>query len=103
MSADSGRFQFGNIGQDFTIFSEVVDLPNGPVPITVAVEFMQFDFSPGTVTSDFPKEHEPVQRIPNPVLTVYYVDDGRFFRVGVTNLASLPINALVVRWWMLGV
>lgn len=103
VSADSDRFDFANIGQNVTIYSEARDLPNGPAPITVAVEFIRFDAGQGTVTGDFPPANEPLQRFPNPILTVYYVDDGRRFRIGVTNVASLPINELVVRWWLLGV
>ncbi len=102
-SADTGRFDFANIGQNITIYSEPEDLPRGPTPITVAVEFIRFDAGQGTVTADFPPPKEPLQRFPNPVLTVYYVEDGRFFRVGVTNVASLPINDLTVRWWRLDV
>lgn len=85
------------------MFSEAVDLPSGPAPITVAIEFMSFDAGPGSVTIDFPKDHDPQEQIPNPVLTVYYVENNKFFRVGVTNLASLPIIDLVVRWWLLNV
>lgn len=100
---DTGRFEFPDIGPGITIFSDSAPLPKGPTPITVAVEFMRFDFGQGTVTSDFPKEFDPQERVPNPVLTVYYVDDGTLFRVGVTNLAQLPINTLTVRWWRLDV
>lgn len=103
VSADTDRFDFANIGQNVTVYSEARDLPNGPAPITVAVEFIRFDAGQGTVTGDFPPANEPLQRFPNPILTVYYVDDGRRFRIGVTNVASLPINELVVRWWLLGV
>lgn len=103
VSADTDRFDFANIGQNFTVYSEPRDLPRGPAPITVAVEFIRFDAGQGTVTGDFPPANEPLQRFPNPILTVYYVDDARRFRIGVTNVASLPINELVVRWWLLGV
>ncbi len=103
MSATDGRFQFGNIDRNVTIYSEPVDLPRGPAPITVAVEFIEFDANPSTVSSGDPTPGEPQQRLPNPVLTVYYVDDGTFFRVAATNFASLPINQLVVRWWRLDV
>lgn len=102
-SATDGRFQFPDIGQNFTVYSETVELPRGPAPITVAVEFIRFDAGQGTVTGDFPPPNEPQQRFPNPVLTVYYVDDGTRFRVAATNLMSLPINELVVRWWRLDV
>jgi hypothetical protein len=103
VSVDTGRFRFPSIGQNFTIYSEAEVLPRGPVPITVAVEFIQFDAGQGTITGDFPAPDEPLQRFPNPVLTVYYVDDETRFRVGVTNVASLPISDLTVRWWRLDV
>ncbi len=103
VSADSGRFQFPNIDQNFTVYSDAEALPRGPAPITVAVEFIRFDFGQGAVTGDFPPPNQPLQRLPNPVVTVYYVDDGARFRVGVTNVASLPINDLVVRWWRVDV
>jgi hypothetical protein len=103
VSADSDRIQIESLPSNTTVFSDVVELPNGPAPITVAVEFMQFDAGPGTVTVDFPPVNQPQQRGINVVLTVYYVEDGRFFRVAATNLAALPINNLVVRWWRLDV
>jgi len=103
VSAGSGRFQFPNLSQGFTAYSDAEGLPNGPAPITVAVESIRFDAGQGTVTGDFPQPGEPLQRFPNPILTVYYVDDGRRFRVAATNVASLPINELTVRWWRLDV
>ncbi|MCB0237087.1 MAG: hypothetical protein KDH08_00290, partial [Anaerolineae bacterium] len=78
------------------------DLPNGPAPITVAVEFM--DTQSGPVSSDFPPPNVPQQREwPNVSLTVYYVDDGRRFRVAATNLSAVQITQMVVRWWRLDV
>lgn len=69
----------------------------------MAVEFIRFDAGQRTVTSDFPPPGEPQQRFPNPVLTVYYVDDEGTFRVAATNVASLPISEMTVRWWRLDV
>ena len=101
-SADTGRFEFPALGQNITIFSDSEDLPNGPAPITVAVEFM--DTQSGPVSSDFPPPNVPQQREwPNVSLTVYYVDDGRRFRVAATNLSAVQITQMVVRWWRLDV
>ncbi len=103
VSAADGRFQFPGMGRNVTIFSEVEDLPNGPVPITVAVEFMQVDAGQGSVTGDFPEAGQILERGPNVALTVYYVDDGTRFRVAATNIAAFPINELIVRWWRMDV
>jgi hypothetical protein len=36
-------------------------------------------------------------------LTVYYLDDGARFRIGVMNPQNgIDYNSLVVRWWALG-
>ncbi len=102
VSADSGRFQLPGLNPDFTVYSDVEPLPNGPAPITVAVEFMETQNGP--IRVDFPPPNEPQPREwPNVSLTVYYVEDGRFFRVAATNLSAVPIGILVVRWWRLDV
>ncbi len=102
LNVDTGLFQLPPLGRDFTVYSVAEPLPRGPVPITVAVEFM--DTERGLVTGDFPDPNQPQPREwPNVSLTVYYVDDGSRFRVAATNLSAVPINTLTVRWWRLDV
>jgi hypothetical protein len=102
VSADTGRFQLPALGPNFTVYSDIEPLPNGPAPITVAVEFMETQNGP--IRADFPPPNEPQPREwPTVTLTVYYVEDGRFFRVAATNLSAVPIGTLIVRWWRLDV
>jgi hypothetical protein len=102
VSADTGRLELPGLSPNFTVYSDVEDLPRGPAPITVAVEFM--DTQSGPIRSDFPPANEPQPREwPNVTLTVYYVDDGSGFRVAATNLSAVPVTRLFVRWWRLDV
>jgi len=90
------------LNPDFTVYSEAVPLPRGVAPITVAVEFMETQSGP--IRFDFPPPNAPQPREwPNVSLTVYYVEDGQFFRVAATNLSAVSIGTLIVRWWRLDV
>jgi hypothetical protein len=102
VSADTGLIELRGLNPNFTVYSDVEPLPNGPAPITVAVEFMETQNGP--IRVDFPPPNAPQPREwPNVSLTVYYVEDGRFFRVAAANLSAVPIGTLVVRWWRLDV
>jgi hypothetical protein len=65
-------------------------------PITLAI-----DNSAPQITGDNPDQQlrEPW---PNLALTVYYLNNGRFFRIGVTNVSrQLSFEDFIVHWWAL--
>lgn len=91
-------FEFINLRRNMNMFSDPIEHRVDPnPPITLAV----VKADPGQVTEvDPPPGQENRQVV---ALTVYYLDDGQRFRIGVMNpQIGMDYDSLVVQWWALG-